>query len=207
MNQHEWVYGCYAYYLENYIEPGNPEDGVWEVAHWPVSKCLGGTKTVLLLKEHHAVQGVLQSEEWQTPCLFGWELAYLSGELLVLGRKWKTEQARKSGAKGGAATKAKRAAMSEEERREYVRRQAEHGRKGGAKGGAAARAKLGKAVRITWPDGRTEVIPSTAEAARVLGCDPKTLRCSLARPLGDLMAPGPGPVRWVPSGVRVQRVA
>ena len=72
-NQHTWVYGCYAYYLENQIEPGNPEDGVWEAAHWPVPKCKGGTKTILLLKEHHAVHGVLQSEEWGLPCIYGWE--------------------------------------------------------------------------------------------------------------------------------------
>jgi hypothetical protein len=88
MNQHEWVYGCYAYYLENGYEPGNPEDGAWEAAHWPVPKCKGGTKTILLLKEHHAVQGVLQSEEWQHPCVWGWEQNYLTGELLALCRLW-----------------------------------------------------------------------------------------------------------------------
>jgi hypothetical protein len=83
MNQHEWVYGCYAYYLENYIEPGNPEDGEWHDAHWPVPGCLGGTKTILLLKEHHAVQGVLQSEEWGRKCLYGcWEKECLTGDWL-----------------------------------------------------------------------------------------------------------------------------
>ena len=88
MNQHEWVYGCYQYYLENHIEPGNPEDGVWEQAHWPVPKCKGGSKTILLLKQHHAVHGVLQSEEWQWPCIYGWEKNYLDGELLQLFSKW-----------------------------------------------------------------------------------------------------------------------
>jgi hypothetical protein len=96
MNQHEWVYGCYAYYLENYIEPGNPEDGVWEAAHWPVPKCKGGRKTILLLKEHHAVHGVLQSEEWQTPCIWGWEKAYLSGEMLTLCEKWLSIRSRRA---------------------------------------------------------------------------------------------------------------
>jgi hypothetical protein len=88
MNQHEWVYGCYQHYLENHIEPGNPEDGVWEKAHWPVPKCKGGSKTILLLKQHHAVHGVLQCEEWQYPCLYGWEADYLEGELLTLCKKW-----------------------------------------------------------------------------------------------------------------------
>ena len=94
MNQHEWVYGCYAYYLENHVEPGNPEDGVWEDAHWPVPKCKGGTKTIPLLKQHHAVQGVLQSEEWQYPCIRHWEKFYLSGELLDLYNKWRSEAGR-----------------------------------------------------------------------------------------------------------------
>jgi hypothetical protein len=102
MNQHEWVYGCYAYYLENYIEPGNPEDGVWEAAHWPVPQCLGGTKTILLLKQHHAVQGVLQSEEWQHPCVFGWEKAYLTGVLLDQCLYWMKVQ-RSSAAKVAAS--------------------------------------------------------------------------------------------------------
>ena len=44
-NQHTWVYGCYAYYLENGYEPGNPEDGEWHECHYPVPACLGGTET------------------------------------------------------------------------------------------------------------------------------------------------------------------
>jgi hypothetical protein len=94
MNQHEWVFGCYQHYLENFIEPGNPEDGVWEKAHWPVPACKGGSKTVLLLKEHHAVHNVLQAEEWNYPCLYGWEAKYLSGELLILCKKWQGNKAR-----------------------------------------------------------------------------------------------------------------
>jgi hypothetical protein len=96
MNQHEWVYGCYQHYLENQIEPGNPEDGVWEEAHWPVPACKGGSKTVLLLKEHHAVHNVLQSEEWNHPCVFSWEGSYLEGKLLSLFKKWLSEKGRRS---------------------------------------------------------------------------------------------------------------
>jgi hypothetical protein len=167
--------------------------------------CLGGSKTILLLKEHHAVQGVLQSEGWGRPCLWGWELAFLSVELMALGQRWLSEKGRR----GGRAYAAKVASMVEEERRELGQRlrsvwtperrglAAEHGRRG-----AQARSQ---AVRITWPDGREEVMASQAEAARVLGCERETVRRALARPSGDLMAPGPGPGGWVPSGVRVQR--
>ena len=104
MNQHEWVYGCYQYYLENHIEPGNPEDGVWEKAHWPVPKCKGGSKTILLLKQHHAVQGVLQSEEWQTCCVAGWEKHYLEGDYLEMWQKWKTWGGKKWGGISGKIT-------------------------------------------------------------------------------------------------------
>ncbi len=97
MNQHEWVLGCQRYYAENYYEPGNPEDGIWEDCHYPVPKCLGGTETVKLLKEHHAVQGVLQSEEYQIPCIWGWEVKYLRGDFLILGRKWQSELGKKAG--------------------------------------------------------------------------------------------------------------
>ena len=89
LTQKEWVEGCYTYYAENGYEPGNPEDGDWEEAHYPMPRCLGGVDTVLLLKQHHAVQGVLQSEEYQHPCIWGWEANYLDGEMLALCKKWK----------------------------------------------------------------------------------------------------------------------
>jgi hypothetical protein len=88
LTQQEWVEGCYAYYAENGYEPGNPEDGEWEDAHYPVPKCEGGEVTIKLLKQHHAVQGVLQSEEYQRPCIWGWEANYLQGEMLALCEKW-----------------------------------------------------------------------------------------------------------------------
>jgi hypothetical protein len=86
--QKEWVEGCLAYYKENDYQPGNPEDGVWQECHYPAPKCLGGKEVVLLLKEHHAVQGVLQSEEFQHTCVYGWEKKFLGGELLKLYKKW-----------------------------------------------------------------------------------------------------------------------
>ncbi len=93
ITQQEFVEGCLRYYVENFCEPGNPEDGVWHECHYPVPKCLGGTSTVLLLEQHHAAQGVLQSEEFQHPCLWGWESQFLSDELLTLFEKWMVHRA------------------------------------------------------------------------------------------------------------------
>jgi len=60
-----------------------------------VPKCKGGEVTIKLLKHHHAIQGVLQSEEYQHPCIYGWEANYLGGEMLELCKKWKSEQGRR----------------------------------------------------------------------------------------------------------------
>jgi hypothetical protein len=114
--QKEWVEGCLAYYLENYYEPGNPEDGEWEESHYPLPKCLGGEETVLLLKRHHAVQGVLQSEELQHPSIYGWEKEFLEGELLSLFEKWTTE-------KGYLANRAKMENTTHEQRGAWLREQ------------------------------------------------------------------------------------
>ena len=89
ITQKEFVNGCYRYYAENYYEPGNPEDGIWEEAHYPVPECKGGKETVLLLKQHHAVHNVIQSEELQYPCVWHWEREYLPGEYLDLFDKWR----------------------------------------------------------------------------------------------------------------------
>lgn len=80
LTQKDFVEGCYRYYAENWIEPGNPEDGVWHQAHYPLPKCLNGTEWVWLLKEHHAIQGVLQSLEVDHCCVGGWEKCYLVGD-------------------------------------------------------------------------------------------------------------------------------
>lgn len=226
MNQHTWVAGCQRYYAENWLEPGNPEDGEWHDCHYPEPQCLGGTETVKLLAEHHAVQGVLQSEEYQRPCVWGWEVKHLSGELLVLGRKWLSVKARL----GGAGWVARLEAMSPEEQKEWRERQAEHGRKGARNGarnggeawlarwnamspeaqkewrerGREASRHQAQAVRIVRPGGAEEVVASQHEAARLLGCDRKTVRRALRRG-GALMEPGERPGLWVPSGIRVER--
>lgn len=69
MNQHTYVENCQRFYLENGLEPGNPDDGKWEEAHYPAPKGKGND-VILLLREHHQVQGLLQSEEWGKTCFF-----------------------------------------------------------------------------------------------------------------------------------------
>jgi hypothetical protein len=138
MNQHEWVYGCYAYYLENCIEPGNPEDGVWEDAHYPapVGK---GNETIPLLKDHHQVQGILQSAEYGCCCFYAGDARkYLTHGPFVPGwfdlwdvyDVWVAEQGRRSRAKQLAETpkeelsrigRAVHTQRTPEERREFSR--------------------------------------------------------------------------------------
>jgi hypothetical protein len=89
ITQQEFVEGCFRYYAENDYQQGNPEDGKWEIAHYPVPKCKGGTETILLLREHHAIQGVLQSEEFEHPCIGYWEQDYLPEGYLPLLEKWR----------------------------------------------------------------------------------------------------------------------
>jgi hypothetical protein len=147
LTQQEWVEGCYAYYAENGYEPGNPEDGEWEDAHYPVPKCEGGEVTIKLLKQHHAVQGVLQSEEYQRPCIWGWEANYLEGEMLALCKKWKVINGKLT---GGLAGK-KRAELSPEERRAIsLRSAAARNREANRAAGRLGRARLS-------PEQRSEI--------------------------------------------------
>ena len=60
----------------------------WHHAHYPLPKCLGGRQEIKLLEADHAIQGVLQSEAYNTDCIYGWEADYLDGELLALHHKW-----------------------------------------------------------------------------------------------------------------------
>lgn len=75
----DYVSGVLFYYQQNDIQPGDPNEGIWEEAHYPEPKRLGGTETVWLLKQHHAVQGVLQSEEYQCCCVSGDYMKYVRG--------------------------------------------------------------------------------------------------------------------------------
>jgi len=50
------------YYRENDIQIGDPNEGSWEMAHTPLPRSMGNS-TQLLLKEHHIIHDLYQSEE------------------------------------------------------------------------------------------------------------------------------------------------
>jgi hypothetical protein len=88
ITQEQFVTACHKYYTRNNLEPGNPKHGEWHKAHYPYPRCLGGTEWVWLLKRHHAIQGVIQSEELGHRCIYRWELKYLPKYYLQFGHKW-----------------------------------------------------------------------------------------------------------------------
>ena len=59
-----------SFYKKESIIPGDPEEGVWEEAHIGLPKHLGGLETVLLLKQHHYVHDIYQSEDNETLCFY-----------------------------------------------------------------------------------------------------------------------------------------
>jgi hypothetical protein len=119
MNLISFVEGCLHFYAEHGLIQGNPDDGDWDDAHHPVPLCLGGTQTVKLLREHHAIHGVIQSEELQRPCIYSWELEYLSGDWLTLAKKWMT-------VKGKMAMEKRWSSKSEEERSHEAKERLAH---------------------------------------------------------------------------------
>ena len=69
MDQHTYVEKCQRFYFVNGLQPGNPDDGAWEDAHYPLPQP-EGTETRPLLHSHHLVQGIWQSEEVGRRCFF-----------------------------------------------------------------------------------------------------------------------------------------
>jgi hypothetical protein len=65
LTQLEFVESCLIKYRQKVI----PEEQSWEEAHYPLPRCLGGQETVSLWSCDHTVQGLLQSEEMNYPCL------------------------------------------------------------------------------------------------------------------------------------------
>ena len=74
ITQKDYVEGCLAYYEEQGITPGDPNDGDWEECHYPEPKGVG-EKVVYLLHENHQPQGLLQSEEYDRPCFYNGDVA------------------------------------------------------------------------------------------------------------------------------------
>ena len=64
MDQTSWVNSCQSRYRCN-----PPQEFHFEEAHYPVSRALGGTKTVRLWYPDHIIQGCLQTRESHYPCL------------------------------------------------------------------------------------------------------------------------------------------
>jgi hypothetical protein len=66
-----------------------PNSERWEEAHHPVPRCLGGTETVKLWRTDHLIHGLLQSEYYNHPCIFGDGEELLPGEYRELFAKWR----------------------------------------------------------------------------------------------------------------------
>jgi hypothetical protein len=94
---YDFVADCYLEYSSKGLEPGNFIDGDWELCHHPMPKCEGGIKVIWLLKYHHAIHNVLQSEWLQRVCVFGWEYQFLDDSLKEVHRKWMKEKGRMVG--------------------------------------------------------------------------------------------------------------
>ena len=109
ITQKEYVEGCLKYYAENGIQPGDPEEGLWEEAHYPLPSS-EGSDTILLLHDHHQVQGILQSEEVGRKCYWDGEVRkFLTYgpfvdcwfDLWIYYQKWSNIHSKQMGSLGG----------------------------------------------------------------------------------------------------------
>lgn len=90
----DYVSGVLFYYQQYDIQPGDPNEGDWDHAHYPIPERLGGVETILLLRQHHAVQGALQSEEFNCCCLSRFQVKYVENTpYRQLYTKWLSIQA------------------------------------------------------------------------------------------------------------------
>jgi hypothetical protein len=96
ITQEEFVADCYLNYAILGLEQGNPEDGDWHQCHYPVPKSLGGTECVWLLEKDHAIQGILQCEQYNHPSIYGWEKLYLPDDMIHLYDKWMTRKSQRA---------------------------------------------------------------------------------------------------------------
>jgi hypothetical protein len=115
LSQKQFVSACNHYYERNRLEPGNPFYGNWEKAHYPVPNRLGGDKCVWLLKHHHAIHGVIQSEELGLCCVAWWEEDLLPSYYLPYYQKWRHQHQVDNAGKFWAG-------MCEEEKQAHIQR-------------------------------------------------------------------------------------
>jgi hypothetical protein len=103
----EWVQNL----LLDYASKGYSQEEVRQMgghfAHHPTPDWAGGTRGVWMFVEDHAIHGVLQSEVFQHPCIYGWESEHLSGGLHALCKKWHSVKSSVAGRIGSEATLSK----------------------------------------------------------------------------------------------------
>jgi hypothetical protein len=100
LSQFDFVESC----LSKYRQEGLPSGQQWEYAHYPTPKCMGGTEVVRLWSCDHSLQGLLQSEEYDRPCIHTFSLEkdrrnlehYYPDQLPLLD-KWVREKGRRNG--------------------------------------------------------------------------------------------------------------
>jgi hypothetical protein len=155
ITQERFVTACQRYYARNGLEPGNPLHGVWHLAHYPTPKCLGGTEVVWLLVHHHALHGVVQSEEVSHCCVFTWEPDYLPPRYKAIHAKWRSWLGRMAGLRSAAAHTA-------EELSEKMKRA------GRARAAAITQEDLSRflAGSEDWRNAHPEEVAQNAQAAR-----------------------------------------
>jgi len=153
MNQHDYVKECLEFYEEAGFIPG----ARWEDAHYPAPNGKGET-TIPMLHEHHQVQGLLQSREYDQCCFYSGhtkrfltEGPFVSGwfELWDIYDKYSTLQSSAAGrkaaelglgihapgmqSKGGKIGGTKSAELGLGVHARSAEQMTEDGRKGGAK--------------------------------------------------------------------------
>ena len=148
MDQCEFVESCLVKYRHEIIPRGQN----WEVAHYPTPKCKGGTETIMLWSCDHSLQGLLQSEEFDHPCIHGYStekdkqnLSQYYPEHLPLLDKWLREKGVRAGKMTGSKT--------------------------GVKGGTKVGAKNGssRSMPVLCVE-LNRVFPSMRETSRSVGC-------------------------------------
>jgi hypothetical protein len=87
MKQTEYLKGVLRYYHENDIIQGDPEEGVWDLAHTPLPRGLGND-TLLLLHQHHVIHDILQSWELNSQYFYAGRVAKVLYGSGVFAKDW-----------------------------------------------------------------------------------------------------------------------
>jgi hypothetical protein len=180
--QHEWVRQCKRRYRCN-----PPKGYHYEEAHYPLSEKLGGNKKTPLWYPDHIVQGILQTLEYNYPCIF---TRNREKELLVLSEVYPEyldlyekatficlSYAGKKGAEKGFASEKYRSSP------EYIEVRKKSGNKAvveklGAFSEEGIRKRLevrSTKVSVTFPGGSVETFSSLESAAKFFNVNRSTI--------------------------------